>query len=418
MDETSDPRPFGRLPRIGEPAIPFHVRTTMGERRLEDYRGRWLLLFSHPADFTPVCTSEFVAFARAFPRFQAMGCDLLGLSVDSVFAHIAWVRGIRDAFGLEVPFPVAEDISMAVAGAYGMIHPADTDTSTVRATFLIDPAGIVRLLSYYPLSNGRDVGEVLRALAALQETDASGLSHAGGLDAGRGWGAPAARDGGGGRPARRRRYPLVLPARPDPAPHPGTARGGLSMASEDGAPCDPQAAAEMLRALAHPMRLAILCRLLGGEAAVSVFEEELGLRQPSLSQQLAFLRDAGLVATRRVSKSVIYRLTDARVRPIIAVLRETFDAATSAAPDSARGHTSDPSSPPIAAAPSDLSAATRVSDARRVSPSTRTARGAAPSPGTGTPHYRPRWHRFRPPRPDDAWLRRVLDRRLAQELRE
>ncbi len=177
MSETvNDPRPFGRLPRIGEPAIPFRVRTTMGERTLDSYRGRWLLFFSHPADFTPVCTSEIVAFAAAWPRFQALGCDLLGLSVDSLFSHIAWIRGIHSGFGAEIPFPIAEDISMAVAGAYGMIHPSDADTATVRATFLIDPTGIVRLLTYYPLSNGRDVEEILRVLAALQETDASGLS--------------------------------------------------------------------------------------------------------------------------------------------------------------------------------------------------------------------------------------------------
>jgi peroxiredoxin (alkyl hydroperoxide reductase subunit C) len=175
-DSAQDPRPFGRLPRIGEPAIPFRVRTTMGERTLESYHGRWLLFFSHPADFTPVCTSEFIAFAAAWPRFQAMGCDLLGVSVDSLFAHIAWMRSIRSEFGVEIPFPVAEDISMAIAGAYGMIHPSDADTATVRATFLIDPAGIVRVLSYYPFSNGRNVEEMLRTLAALQETDASGLS--------------------------------------------------------------------------------------------------------------------------------------------------------------------------------------------------------------------------------------------------
>jgi len=176
MSDIQDPRPFGRLPRIGEPAIPFRVRTTQGERTLDSYRGRWLLFFSHPADFTPVCTSEFIAFSQAWPRFQAMGCDLLGLSVDSVFSHVAWLLSIRDRFGIEVPFPIAEDISMAIASAYGMIHPSDVDTSTVRATFLIDPAGIVRLLTYYPLSNGRDVEELLRVLAALQETDASGMS--------------------------------------------------------------------------------------------------------------------------------------------------------------------------------------------------------------------------------------------------
>ena len=176
MSETQDIRPFCRLPRIGEPAVPFRVRTTMGDRTLDGYRGRWLLFFSHPSDFTPVCTSEFVALAQAWPRFQALGCELLGLSVDSLFSHIAWLRGIREHFGLEIPFPVAEDISMAVATAYGMIHPSDTNTATVRATFLIDPTGIVRMLSYYPLSNGRNVEELLRTLSALQETDASGMS--------------------------------------------------------------------------------------------------------------------------------------------------------------------------------------------------------------------------------------------------
>jgi peroxiredoxin (alkyl hydroperoxide reductase subunit C) len=164
------------LPRLNEPAIPFRVRTTHGERSLADYRGRWLLLFSHPADFTPVCTSEFIALAKRHDEFQALGCDLLGLSVDSVFAHLAWVRSIREDFGVEIPFPIAEDLSMAVASAYGMIHPGDTGTAAVRATFLIDPAGIVRLLTYYPTPIGRDVQEMLRTLAALQLADAAGLS--------------------------------------------------------------------------------------------------------------------------------------------------------------------------------------------------------------------------------------------------
>ncbi|NOG71384.1 peroxiredoxin [Roseicella sp. DB1501] len=164
------------VPRLGEPAMPFRLRTTRGERSLADYRGRWLLLFSHPADFTPVCTSEFVAFARAHARFQALGCDLLGISVDSLFAHLAWIRGIESAFGVEIPFPIAEDISMSLARAYGMLHPADTSTATVRGSFLIDPAGIIRMLAYYPMTTGRSVEELLRTLAALQESDASGLS--------------------------------------------------------------------------------------------------------------------------------------------------------------------------------------------------------------------------------------------------
>ncbi|MFL5258032.1 MAG: peroxiredoxin [Rhodopila sp.] len=176
---TAAPGAAPPLPRLNEPAIPFRVRTTHGERSLADYRGRWLLLFSHPADFTPVCTSEFIALAKLHGAFQALGCDLLGLSVDSLFAHLAWVRSIHETFGVEIPFPIAEDISMAVATTYGMIHPADTGTAAVRARFLIDPAGILRLLTYYPTPIGRNAQEMLRALAALQQVDASGLSTPG-----------------------------------------------------------------------------------------------------------------------------------------------------------------------------------------------------------------------------------------------
>src|SRR6266481_2447819 len=112
-----------RLPLLNEPAPAFQARTTQGERGLEDYRGRWLIFFAHPADFTPVCASEFIAFSKAYDRFQELGCDLLGLSVDSLFAHIAWIANIKERFGVEVPFPIVEDPSMAVARAYGMLHP-------------------------------------------------------------------------------------------------------------------------------------------------------------------------------------------------------------------------------------------------------------------------------------------------------
>jgi peroxiredoxin (alkyl hydroperoxide reductase subunit C) len=178
-NEPTFPQPVAGSPRLGEPAVRFQVRTTLGQRSLDDYRGRWLLLFSHPADFTPVCTSEFIALARLHDRFQALGCDIMALSVDSLFSHLAWVRSIRDAFGIEIPFPIAEDVSMAVASAYGMIHPADANTSAVRGSFLIDPAGTLRLFIYYPTSIGRNAGEMLRALAALQETDRSSLSTPG-----------------------------------------------------------------------------------------------------------------------------------------------------------------------------------------------------------------------------------------------
>ena len=164
--------PAGRLPRIGDVAPGFSARTTMGDVSLDQHRGRWLVFFSHPADFTPVCTSEFVSLARAAPRFEAMGCTLLGLSVDSLYAHIAWVRAIQDAFGIEVPFPIVEDPSMAVARAYGMLDDASQDSSGVRATYFIDPAGVIQAMTWYPMNVGRSVEEMLRLLAALQRTAA------------------------------------------------------------------------------------------------------------------------------------------------------------------------------------------------------------------------------------------------------
>ncbi|WP_374533461.1 peroxiredoxin [Phenylobacterium sp.] len=161
------------MPRINEPAPAFKARTTHGERSLDDYRGKWLVLFSHPADFTPVCTTEFMGFAKAADRFQALNCELLGLSIDSVHSHIAWMRSIEEKFGVEIPFPIIDDLSMNVAKAFGMIHPGASDTSAVRATFLIDPDGIVRAMVYYPMSNGRSVEEFIRLLTALQTSDAN-----------------------------------------------------------------------------------------------------------------------------------------------------------------------------------------------------------------------------------------------------
>ncbi len=164
------------LPSIGAKAPGFAARTTMGEVALSDYRGRWLVFFAHPADFTPVCASELVGFAKAYDRFLEIGCDLLALSVDSLFAHVAWVRSIAEKFGVEIPFPVAEDPSMAIARAYGMIHPGATTSATVRATFVIDPEGIIRALTWYPMSTGRNVGEILRLVAALQVSDREAVS--------------------------------------------------------------------------------------------------------------------------------------------------------------------------------------------------------------------------------------------------
>jgi peroxiredoxin (alkyl hydroperoxide reductase subunit C) len=164
------------MPRLNEPAPPFEAVTTHGPRSLADYKGKWLVLFSHPADFTPVCTTEFMAFARNYEQFQALGCDLLGLSIDSNFAHIAWVRNIEEKFGVKVPFPIIEDLSMAVAHAYGMIQPGASDTSAVRATFFIDPESKLRAMVYYPMTNGRSIAEFLRLLAALQASDKHGIA--------------------------------------------------------------------------------------------------------------------------------------------------------------------------------------------------------------------------------------------------
>ncbi len=164
------------FPRLNEPAPAFEAKTTHGTKSLEDYKGRWLVLFSHPADFTPVCTTEFMAFAKAHDKFQALNCDLLGLSIDSNYAHIAWARNIETNFGVKIPFPIIEDLSMAVANAYGMIQPGASDTSAVRATFFIDPEGVLRAMVYYPMSNGRSVDEFLRLLTALQTSDANGVA--------------------------------------------------------------------------------------------------------------------------------------------------------------------------------------------------------------------------------------------------
>ena len=165
-----------KLPRINEPAPDFTAKTTHGPRSLADYRGKWLILFSHPADFTPVCTTEFLAFAKFHDRFQKLGCELLGLSIDSSYSHLAGVRNIKEKFGVEIPFPIIDDLSMQIANDFGMIQPGASDTSTVRATFFIDPEAKVRAMVYYPMTNGRSVEEFLRLLEALQTSDRHGVA--------------------------------------------------------------------------------------------------------------------------------------------------------------------------------------------------------------------------------------------------
>jgi peroxiredoxin (alkyl hydroperoxide reductase subunit C) len=154
--------------RIGDTAPDFHARTTMGDISLSQYLGKWLVFFSHPADFTPVCTSEFVALAQAEVRFAALDCALLGLSVDSLFSHIAWMRAIRTAFDVTITFPVIEDPSMAVGRAFGMIDDNARDSAAIRSTYFIDPDGVIRAITTYPHNVGRSVEEMLRMVAALQ----------------------------------------------------------------------------------------------------------------------------------------------------------------------------------------------------------------------------------------------------------
>ncbi|OJU09925.1 MAG: peroxiredoxin [Caulobacterales bacterium 68-7] len=161
--------------QIGDAAPNFQARTTMGELSLSDYRGRWVLLFSHPADFTPVCTSEFVAFSRASARFKALNCELVAVSVDSLYAHLGWIRAIHDHFDVTVSFPIVEDPSMVIGRAYGMLAEDAPDAATLRATFFIDPDGVIRAKLCYPATIGRSVEELLRVIAALQRVDSDNV---------------------------------------------------------------------------------------------------------------------------------------------------------------------------------------------------------------------------------------------------
>lgn len=164
------------LPRINEPAPDFTANTTQGPKKLSDYQGRWLVLFSHPADFTPVCTTEFIEFARRYDDFQSRGVDILGVSVDSIFSHLAWIENIREKMGVKIPFPLVADLDMKVASAYGMIHPGASDTSAVRSVFIIDDKQKVRALVYYPMSAGRNIDEIIRLIDALQTGDKHGVA--------------------------------------------------------------------------------------------------------------------------------------------------------------------------------------------------------------------------------------------------
>jgi len=164
------------LPRIGDPAPPFTADTTFGTLKLEDFKDSWLILFSHPADFTPVCTTEFIAFAEIHPQLRELNCELMGLSVDSVYSHIAWVRNVKEKMGVEITFPVIADLNKEVATLYGMVNPGESTTETSRAVFIIDDKQMIRAIIYYPLTTGRNMQEILRVVKALQTTDEHGVA--------------------------------------------------------------------------------------------------------------------------------------------------------------------------------------------------------------------------------------------------
>lgn len=159
------------MPVLNEPAPQFTALTTAGKISLSDYKGKWVVLFSHPADFTPVCTTEFVAFSKLNDKFEKMNTQLIGLSIDSVHSHIAWLRNVEKNFGEKVKFPLIADLDMKVAHLYGMIHPGASNTSTVRCVFIIDPKQVLRAMIYYPLSNGRNMDEIMRIVTAMQYSD-------------------------------------------------------------------------------------------------------------------------------------------------------------------------------------------------------------------------------------------------------
>lgn len=174
MEEVKEVQP---MPRIGDEAPKFEAMTTMGPISFpEDFKGQWVVFFSHPADFTPVCSTEFLAFAKMKEEFEKRNVQLLGLSIDSNFSHIAWIMNLKEKTGVEIPFPIVADVDGKVARLYGMLHPGESNTATVRAVFVIDPNGKIRAIIYYPLSCGRNMREILRLIDALQTADKYGVA--------------------------------------------------------------------------------------------------------------------------------------------------------------------------------------------------------------------------------------------------
>ena len=162
------------IPRIGDDAPDFTAITTHGEITFSDWQeDNWVILFSHPADFTPVCTTELTEFANRNAEFSDRGIKLIGLSIDSIHSHVAWVQNINEIMGTKIPYPLIADLDMKVANKYGLIHPGESSTATVRAVFIIDPNRKIRALIYYPLANGRNVDEIVRLIDSLQTTDSN-----------------------------------------------------------------------------------------------------------------------------------------------------------------------------------------------------------------------------------------------------
>lgn len=171
MENTEEKVKYS-MPRIGDMAPDFEAITTKGKIKLSDYaKGKWIVMFSHPADFTPVCTTEMSGFATRKDEFDALNTELIGLSIDSIHAHLAWVDNVRNNMGVYFDFPIIADLDMNVAKLYGMLQPNESETAAVRAVFFIDPSKKIRLIMYYPLNVGRNMNEILRALEALQISD-------------------------------------------------------------------------------------------------------------------------------------------------------------------------------------------------------------------------------------------------------
>lgn len=182
-EQNTQPTEQFRMPLIGDTAPAFTAKTTQGEIKFpEDYKGKWVILFSHPADFTPVCTTEFMTFASMQDDFKKLNTELIGLSIDSLYAHIAWLRTIKEKIeykgmkDVEVNFPVIEDLKMEVAKKYGMVQPNASSTQAVRAVFIMDPQAKVRAVIYYPLSNGRNMDEIKRLVLAMQKSDKENIA--------------------------------------------------------------------------------------------------------------------------------------------------------------------------------------------------------------------------------------------------